>query len=71
MKRVLPTRWGLSIFEGLLLFAAFVALMFGIQHLWPTSGFAEAVHAGFHVIAIALDWVASGLTTLATLLNQL
>lgn len=69
--KFLPTRWGLSILEGLIVFAGFVALMFAIQHLWPTSGFAQAVHAGFHVIAVTLQWVAAGLSTLAGLTNQL
>jgi hypothetical protein len=48
-----------------------VALCFGIQHIWPDSGFAMAIHAGFHVIAVALQWVAAGLVALAGVLNQL
>lgn len=71
MQRVLPTRWGLSILEGLILFALLVVLCYAIQQLWPASGFAQAIHAGFHVIAIALQWVAGGLNALAGILNQL
>jgi hypothetical protein len=70
-SRLLPTRWGLNLFEGLLVFAVIVALLFAIDHLWPTSGFAQAVHAGAHVISIALLWVAAGLSSLASVINQL
>jgi hypothetical protein len=42
-----------------------------IELIAPGSGLAKAIHTGFHFFAIVLEWIAGGLTALATLLNQL
>jgi hypothetical protein len=42
-----------------------------IQLAFPGSGLAKAIHTGFHFLAIGLEWIAAGLTSLASLLNQL
>jgi hypothetical protein len=70
MQRILPTRWGLSLIEGVILLALLVGLCFGIHHLWPDSGLAQAIHAGFHVIVVAVQGLAGLLQALAGLLSQ-
>jgi hypothetical protein len=70
MHRILPTRWGLSLIEGLILCALLVGLCYGIAHLWPDSGLAHAIHTGFHVIAVAVQGVAGVLQAVASLLSQ-
>lgn len=71
MRRLLPTRWGLSLLEALFVLAAVVVICVLIQQFAPSSGLAKAIHAGFHVFALALQWLATGLNYLAALLNQL
>jgi hypothetical protein len=70
MQRILPTRWGLSLIEGVIMLALLVALCYGMAHLWPDSGLAHAIHAGFHVIAVAVQGVAGVLQAVAGLLSQ-
>lgn len=70
MHRILPTRWGLNIFEGLIVLALLVGLCYGIHHLWPDSGLTQAIHAVFHVIAVAVQGTAGILQALAGLLSQ-
>ena len=42
-----------------------------IRFVAPTSGLSESLHAGFHAIALGVQWIANGLSALAGLLNQL
>jgi hypothetical protein len=42
-----------------------------IRLVAPTSGLSQALHQGFHALAVGLQWIASGLSALAQLLVQL
>ena len=42
-----------------------------IRVVAPNSGLSQALHQGFHALALGLLWVANGLSALAQLLNQL
>jgi len=46
-------------------------LVGAIRVVAPTSGLSQALHQGFHALAIGLQWVASGLSALAQVLGQL
>ena len=37
----------------------------------PYSGLSQALHQGFHALAVGLQWIARGLSALAQLLGQL
>ena len=55
------------------LFVAIVVLIIvgAIRVVAPNSGLSHALHQGFHALALGLQWIANGLSTLAQLLNQL
>jgi hypothetical protein len=55
------------------LFVAIVAIIIvgAIRVVAPTSGLSQALHQGFHALAIGLQWIGSGLSALAQLLGQL
>ena len=42
-----------------------------IRVIAPNSGLSQALHQGFHALAVALQWIGSGLLALAQLLGQL
>jgi hypothetical protein len=42
-----------------------------IQLTLPQTGLAKGLHQGFHALAVGLDWVAAGLSSLASIINQL
>ena len=56
-------------------FLAFLILLIAvcafIQLALPGTGLAKAIHTGFHFLSLLLDWIAAGLTSIASLLNQL
>jgi hypothetical protein len=56
-----------------LLFVAVVVIIIvgAIRAVAPTSGLSQALHQGFHALAVGLQWIASGLSALAQLLGQL
>jgi hypothetical protein len=60
-------RW----YDWIFVLIGIIVLCRAIQILAPTSGLAHALHQGFHTLAIGLEWIAGGLTALASLLNQL
>jgi hypothetical protein len=54
----------------LIVLALLVGLCYSIHHLWPDSGLAQAIHAVFHVIAVAVQALAGILQALVGLLSQ-
>jgi hypothetical protein len=48
-----------------------LAIIGAIHVIAPTSVLSQALHQGFHALAVGLQWIASGLSTLAQLLGQL
>jgi hypothetical protein len=54
-------------------FVAIVVMIIvgAIRVVAPTSGLSQALHQGFHALAVGLQWIANGLSALAQLLNQL
>jgi len=55
------------------LFVAIVVIIVvgAIRVVAPNSGLSQALHQGFHALAIALQWIGNGLSALAQLLGQL
>jgi hypothetical protein len=55
------------------LFVAIVVIIIvgAIRVVAPNSGLSQALHQGFHALAVALQWIANGLSALAQLLGQL
>jgi hypothetical protein len=55
------------------LFVAIVMMIIvgAIRIVAPASGLSQALHQGFHELAVGLQWIASGLSALAQLLGQL
>jgi hypothetical protein len=50
---------------------AVMIIVGAIRVVAPTSGLSQALHQGFHALAVGLQWIANGLSALAQLLNQL
>jgi hypothetical protein len=48
-----------------------IVIVAAIRFVAPTSGLSQALHQGFHALAIGLQWIASGLSALSQLLGQL
>jgi len=48
-----------------------IVLVGAIRVVAPNSGLSQALHQGFHALAVGLQWIASGLSALAQLLGQL
>jgi hypothetical protein len=48
-----------------------IVIVGAIRVVAPTSGLSQSLHQGFHALALALQWIANGITVLAQLLNQL
>ena len=44
------------------IFVAFVVIVIvgAIRFVAPTSGLSESLHAGFHAIALGVQWIANG-----------
>jgi hypothetical protein len=60
-------RW----YDWLVLAIAVIVLVGALRVVAPTSGLSQALHQGFHALALGLEWIANGLSALAQLLNQL
>jgi hypothetical protein len=60
-------RW----FDWLFVVVAVIVIVGAIRVVAPSSGFSQALHQGFHALALGLQWIGNGLSTLAQLLNQL
>ena len=58
-------------YDWIVLLFAVVAICFLLQKALPDAGLTQALHAGFHVLAIGVGWIANGLTAFAVLLEQL
>jgi hypothetical protein len=48
-----------------------MVLVGAIRVVAPNSGLSQALHQGFHALAVGLQWIAGGLSALAQLLGQL
>ena len=48
-----------------------IIIVGAIRVVAPTSGLSQALHQGFHALALGVGWIANGLSVLAQLLNQL
>jgi hypothetical protein len=48
-----------------------IVIVGAIRVVAPNSGLSQALHQGFHALAVGLQWIASGLADLAQLLGQL
>ena len=60
-------RW----FDWLFVSIVVIVIVAAIRVVAPTSGLSQALHQGFHALALGLQWIASGLSALAELLGQL
>ncbi len=60
-------RW----YDWLALAIAVIVIVGAIRVVAPTSGLSQSLHQGFHALALGVGWIASGLSALAQLLNQL
>ena len=58
-------------YDWLFVIVAVIILVGAIRVVAPTSGLSQALHQGFHALAVGLQWIGSGLSALAQLLNQL
>jgi hypothetical protein len=58
-------------FDWLFVAIAVIIVVGAIRVVAPNSGLSQALHQGFHALAVGLLWVANGLSALAQLLNQL
>jgi hypothetical protein len=48
-----------------------IMIVGAIRVVAPTSGLSQSLHQGFHALSVGLQWIGSGLSALAQLLNQL
>jgi hypothetical protein len=60
-------RW----FDWVVLAIVIIVIVGAIHVIAPTSGLSQALHQGFHALAVGLQWIASGLSQLSQLLGQL
>jgi hypothetical protein len=60
-------RW----YDWLCVMIAVIIIVGAIRVVAPTSGLSQALHQGFHALAVGLQWIASGLSALAQVLGQL
>ena len=60
-------RW----YDWVFVAVAVMIIVGAIRVVAPTSGLSQALHQGFHALAVGLQWIANGLSALAQLLNQL
>jgi hypothetical protein len=60
-------RW----FDWLFVAIVVIIIVGAIRVVAPTSGLSQALHQGFHALAVGLQWIGSGLSALAQLLGQL
>ena len=60
-------RW----FDWVFVAIVVIIIVGAIRVVAPTSGLSQALHQGFHALAVGLQWIANGLSALAQLLSQL
>jgi hypothetical protein len=60
-------RW----YDWLFVAVVVIVMVGAIRVVAPTSGLSQALHQGFHALALGVGWIASGLVALAQLLGQL
>ena len=48
-----------------------IVIVGAIRVVAPSSGLSQALHQGFHALALGVQWIANGFLALAQLLNQL
>ncbi len=60
-------RW----YDWIFIAIAVIVVVGLLRAVAPTSGLSEALHQGFHALALGIAWIGNGLLALAELLNQL
>jgi hypothetical protein len=60
-------RW----FDWVFVMIVIIVIVGAIRVVAPASGLSQALHQGFHALAVGLQWIASGLSELSQLLGQL
>jgi hypothetical protein len=60
-------RW----FDWVFVAIVIIVIVGALRVVAPTSGLSQALHQGFHALSIGPAWIASGLSELSQLLNQL
>jgi hypothetical protein len=65
----LSSRW--RWYDWICVAVVLIVIVGAIHVVAPTSGLSQALHQGFHALAIGLQWIASGVSALAQLLGQL
>ncbi len=60
-------RW----YDWLFVTVVVIVIVGAIRVVAPTSGLSQALHQGFHALALGVQWIASGLSALAQILDQL
>jgi hypothetical protein len=60
-------RW----YDWLCVAVVVIVVVGAIRVIAPTSGLSQALHQGFHALALGVQWIASGLAALAQILGQL
>jgi hypothetical protein len=60
-------RW----YDWIALAIVVIVIVGAIRVVAPTSGLSQSLHQGFHALALGVGWIASGLSALVQLLNQL
>ncbi len=58
-------------YDWVFVIVAVIVLVGAIRVVAPNSGLSQALHQGFHALAVGLQWIGGGLSSLAQLLNQL
>lgn len=66
-RRTTRWRW----YDWIVLSIVVIVIVGAIRVVAPSSGLSQSLHQGFHALALAIQWIANGLTVLAQLLNQL
>ena len=56
-------RW----FDWLFVAIVVIIIVGAIRVVAPTSGLSQALHQGFHALAVGLQWIGSGLSALGQL----
>jgi hypothetical protein len=60
-------RW----YDWIFVIVVVIIIVGAVRVVAPNSGLSQALHQGFHALAVGLQWIASGLADLAQLLGQL
>jgi hypothetical protein len=65
------SRLSLKWYDWIFVAIVLIIIVGAIRVVAPNSGLSQALHQGFHALAVGLQWIANGLSALAQLLVQL